>query len=259
MICSWLRVEAMPAATVPSASKSLTRDVKETLLDWIRQGKYPPGSQLPSVPELVSRLEVSRTVVREALQALVGMNFVEIRPGLGCYVRGVPAELIVNADIMAALIDTDTLIEVAKARKHIEGSVARLAAVEATAEDFEEIEAVLDKILRLSKKHQPMYSMTPQFHVAVARATHNRVLEKVVSSFNDLMVSAGGVIEREEFGYQYRLGEYESHRALLEVLQSRDPLRAQLEMEAHIQKTVDLLIAIRSKPRNVGQQRRINS
>ena len=66
-------------------TKSLTRDVKEILLDWIRQGKYPPGSQLPSVQELVDRLEVSRTVVREALQALVGMNFVQIRPGLGCF------------------------------------------------------------------------------------------------------------------------------------------------------------------------------
>src|SRR3974390_2965935 len=101
-------------------TKSLTRDVKEILLDWIRQGKYPPGSQLPSVQELVDRLEVSRTVVREALQALVGMNFVQIRPGLGCFVRAVPPDLIVNADIMAALIDLSTLIEVAQARKVIE-------------------------------------------------------------------------------------------------------------------------------------------
>lgn len=243
----------MPLATVPSGSKSLTRDVKETLLDWIRQGKYPPGSQLPSVPELVSRLEVSRTVVREALQALVGMNLIDIRPGLGCYVRSVPPDLIVNADVMAALIDMDTLIEVARARKQIEGSVARLAATEATADDFDELETILDKILRLSKKHQPMYSVTPQFHVAVARAAHNRVLEKVVSSFNDLMAAAGEVIEREEFGHPYRAGEYESHRRLLDVLRTRDPFRAQAEMEEHIQKTVDLLVKIQSKRQNTAR------
>ena len=56
--------------TPEAAQKSLTRDVQETLLGWIRQGRYPPGSQLPSVPELVRQLEVSRTVVREALQAV---------------------------------------------------------------------------------------------------------------------------------------------------------------------------------------------
>ena len=71
----------------------------------------------------------------------------------------------------------------------------------------------------------------------------------MVSSFNDLMAAAGEVIEREEFGYRYRAGECESHRRLLEVLKTRDPLKAQAEMEAHIQKTVDLLEAIRKRPR----------
>ena len=144
--------------------KTRTSDVKDLLLDWIRKGNYPPGSQLPSVPELVHRLGVSRTVVREALQSLVGMNFIDMRPGLGCYVRAVPANLIVNADVMAALIDVGTLIEVAVARKVIEGSVARMTAVEGTADDFEEMELVLEKIKRLAHKkptHVPRYPSVP--------------------------------------------------------------------------------------------------
>jgi GntR family transcriptional repressor for pyruvate dehydrogenase complex len=215
--------------------------VKEIMLDWIRQGKYPPGSQLPSVPELVNRLEVSRTVVREALQSLVGMNFIEIRAGLGCYVKTIPPDLIVNADVMAALIDMDTLIQVAMARKAIEGAVAKLAATAATADDFEEMEAILVRIEKLAKKNQPMYSITPEFHVAVAHATHNKVLESVVASFNLLMATAGEIIEREEVGYQYRIGEYNSHQELYKVLKLRNPARAQVAMEEHVQKTVDAL------------------
>ena len=228
-------------------AKSLTRDVKEILLEWIRQGKYPPGSQLPSVQELVARLEVSRTVVRESLQALVGMGFVQIRPGLGCFVKAVPLELIVNADVMAALIDLKTLIEVARARKIIEAAVARQAAMEATEEDFEEIESVLSKIERLAKKNQPMYSLTPEFHVAVARAAHNEVLVKVIASFNSLMAAAGELIERDAVGYAYRVAEYESHRDLYAVLRQRDPLLAHSEMEAHVQKTVDTLLALQAR------------
>ena len=245
---------------MPSLQKSVpgsqtrTTDVKHILLDWIRQGRYPPGSQLPSVPELVSRLEVSRTVIREALQSLVGMNFVEIRPGLGCYVKTVPAGLIVNADVMAALIDMDTLIQVASARKAIEGAVARLAATAATDEDFENIEGVLDKIRRLAKRNQPMYSVTPDFHVAVAQATHNSVLESVVSSFNELMAAAGEVIEREEFGQSYRNEECTSHCELFEILRKRDPLLAQTAMEEHIQKTVDRLESIRSLRTSAGKR-----
>jgi DNA-binding FadR family transcriptional regulator len=184
---------------------------------------------------------VSRTVVREALQSLVGMNFIEIRAGLGCYVKTIPPDLIVNADVMAALIDMDTLIQVAMARKAIEGAVAKLAATAATADDFEEMEAILVRIEKLAKKNQPMYSITPEFHVAVAHATHNKVLESVVASFNLLMATAGEIIEREEVGYQYRIGEYNSHQELYKVLKLRNPARAQVAMEEHVQKTVDAL------------------
>lgn len=94
------KMEATTPGTVDAApsAKTLTRDVKEVLLGWIRDGKYPPGSQIPSVPDLVHKLEVSRTVVREALQALVGMNLVSVRPGIGCFVNSVPPEFIVNSE-----------------------------------------------------------------------------------------------------------------------------------------------------------------
>ena len=236
--------------------KTRTSDVKEIILDWIRQGKYPPGSQLPSVPDLVNRLEVSRTVVREALQTLAGMNLIEIRAGLGCYVKSIPSNLIVNADVMAALIDMDTLIEVAIARKAIEGAVARLASVDATAEDFENIEIALDRIQRFAKKNQPMYTVTPDFHVAVAHATHNTVLKSVVSSFNLLMVAAGGVIERDEIGYQYRIGEYQSHLELYNVIKKRDPDRAQIAMQEHVEKTVMALQIVRARSKQKDQPRK---
>jgi GntR family transcriptional repressor for pyruvate dehydrogenase complex len=238
-----------PLSGENSTPKSLTRDVKDTLLGWIREGHYPSGSQLPSVPELVTRLSVSRTVVREALQSLVGMNLVEMRPGLGCFVKPVSPEMFMNPDLMGALLDMDTLIQVAEARRVIESGVARVAATTATREDFDEMESILFRIERLSKKNQPMYTLTPAFHVAVAHATHNPVLEEVVGSFNTLMKQAGSVIERENVGAAYRVEEYESHRKLLDVLQGGDPEKARAEMEEHITKTVDALRSIRQARR----------
>ena len=227
------------------STQSLTASVKDEVLQWIRDGKFPAGSQLPAVNDLAKKLSVSRTVIREALQSLVGMKLVDIRPGLGCFVRSVPPELIVNADVVAALLDMKTLIEVAQARKAIEGAVARLAVVTATPDDFEELESKLYAIERAVKKSQPMFSHTPAFHVAIARATHNQILEKVVSSFNSLMAAAGHVIEQVHFGSDYRKAEYESHAKLLAVLRGGDPAKAQSEMENHIQKTVDELIEIK--------------
>jgi GntR family transcriptional repressor for pyruvate dehydrogenase complex len=220
--------------------QSLTGDVKETLLDWIREGRYPAESQLPSVPQLVEQLGVSRTVVREALQALVGMDLIEMRPGMGSFVKSVPPEMIMNADVMAALIDTRTMMYVVRARIVLESAVAALAVTEATEADFAEIEAILEQFGPKTSSNQAVFAMTPAFHVAVARATHNPILESVITSFNTLMSKTGELLEKEA-GEGYRASEYKAHRDLLKVLRKRDPEAARKAMCGHIEQTlVDL-------------------
>jgi GntR family transcriptional regulator, transcriptional repressor for pyruvate dehydrogenase complex len=220
-----------------TAWQSLTGDVKSTLLDWIREGRYPAESQLPSVPQLVEQLGVSRTVVREALQALVGMDLIEMRPGMGSFVKSVPPEMIMNADVMAALIDTDTMMHVVHARIVLESSVAALAATEATESDFQAIEEILETFGPDGRSDQSVFAMTPLFHVAVARATHNPILESVIASFNALMSKTGELLEKDA-GKGYRKKEYVSHRDLLKVLRQRNPEAARKAMADHVQLTL---------------------
>jgi len=229
-------------------SKSLTQEVKRSLLGWLREGKYPPGSRLPSVQELVAQLNVSRTVVREALHSLAGMNLIQMRPGMGCFVNQLSSDIVFNADVFSSLLGMDAIVEVVAARRLIEGGVAREVALSATEEDFEDIEEALRQIKRAVHRDRPMYSATPEFHVAVARATHNKVLEKVVLSFNLLMAAGGALIERHNPDRKYRVDEYESHRMLFEVIRSGDPDRAQRAMEEHIGQTLTALLEISSRP-----------
>jgi GntR family L-lactate dehydrogenase operon transcriptional regulator len=122
-----------------------------------------------------------------------------------------------------------------------------LAATSATEADREHMREALAEIEVVAKRNRPMHSVTPGFHIAVARATHNRVLEKVVESFNSLMIRAGEVIEAEQPGPAYRAREFESHRLLLEAILSGDPDRARGEMESHITLTVQALTELRDR------------
>jgi GntR family transcriptional repressor for pyruvate dehydrogenase complex len=234
------------------AWQSLTGDVKGTLLDWIREGRYPAESQLPSVPQLVEQLGVSRTVVREALQALVGMDLIEMRPGMGSFVKSVPPEMIMNAGVMAALIDTNTMVYVVHARKVLESAVAALAATEATEGDFAAMEGIVEQFGVKATLNQPLYALTPAFHVAVARATHNPILESVITSFNALMSKTGELLEKDA-GKNYRAQEYASHRDLLRVLKQRNPEAARKAMSDHIQLTLDDLERILKKRKTPAQ------
>ena len=227
---------------------NLTSDVKGVLLGWIRDGDYPPGSRLPSVPQLVDQLGVSRTVIREALQALVGMHLIVMRPGIGCFVRSVPAELIANADVIAALIDRETMRHVLGARKVLEGAIAAAAAVMATEQDFRDIQDSVSNICTAAARNDAVHPLAPLFHVAVARATHNPVLESVIVSFNALMRNTGELLEAASVEH-YREQECISHRQLLEVLRSRDPEAARAAFSDHIQETIDELGELLSPPR----------
>jgi GntR family transcriptional regulator len=65
----------------------LYRQIQSDLRERINNGQPPPGSRLETEQELMARYEVSRATVRQALAGLVNDGLVEIRRGLGTYVR----------------------------------------------------------------------------------------------------------------------------------------------------------------------------
>ncbi|HEX8860841.1 MAG TPA: GntR family transcriptional regulator [Actinomycetes bacterium] len=64
--------------------------VHEELRQGIEQGRFPPGSRLPSEPDLAAELNVSRATLREALRALEGEGMLRRRRGSGTYVAELP-------------------------------------------------------------------------------------------------------------------------------------------------------------------------
>lgn len=69
---------------------TLTQAAVVQLRAAIDSGVYQPGSQLPTENELVEMLNVSRTVVREALRALEVDGLITRRHGVGTFVRKQP-------------------------------------------------------------------------------------------------------------------------------------------------------------------------
>lgn len=81
----------------PVAHNTLARSVAERLLNLIADGTIKPGAKMPSERDLMDRLKVGRSTVREALQSLAAVNIVEIRAGIGTFVNPNAKELIPHA------------------------------------------------------------------------------------------------------------------------------------------------------------------
>lgn len=71
-------------------SKSQYVQIAELLQRRIDENIYPPGSALPSEPELASELKVSRVTINKAVTLLRSSGAVKVRRGAGTFVRSLP-------------------------------------------------------------------------------------------------------------------------------------------------------------------------
>lgn len=65
---------------------TLTDQTVSAIQDAIKQGKFPPGSQLPPEMDLLQMMGISRTTLREALRILEEQRLIRKRRGLGTFV-----------------------------------------------------------------------------------------------------------------------------------------------------------------------------
>jgi GntR family transcriptional repressor for pyruvate dehydrogenase complex len=214
---------------------TLTEQTLQQLIGWLKEGTFRPGSKLPSQNELVEQLGISRTGVREALQVMAALNLIEIRAGLGCFVKRVSPEYIINANVLGVLLEKEAILEVLETRKILEAGIAALASERASEEDFWLMEDALSRIEKAVARGESVADVAPEFHIAVAKATHNLVLYKLVRSFNQLMAKAGELLESSvEDLAAFKQRELDTHRRLYEVIREGDSKRARAAMVEHI-------------------------
>jgi GntR family transcriptional repressor for pyruvate dehydrogenase complex len=224
--------------------ESLSTQTLDQLIGWLKDGTFKSGSKLPSQNELVEYFGVSRTGVREALQMMAVLNLIEIKPGLGCFVKRVSPEFIIHADVLSILLEKESVMDVIEARKLVESGIAALATERALPEDYWKMEDVLIAIDRSIQKNESIAVITPEFHCALAEASHNAVLAKLLRSFTQLMTKAGRLLEESvEDLAKFKREELKSHRDLFEVIKQRDPEKSRKAMIDHIAGSEKLIVA----------------
>lgn len=83
------------------AHHTLVEYVVVAIKSTIKEGNYPPGSQIPTEKELVTKLQVSRTTIREAMRMLEEEGLIIRKQGLGTFVseRAILKDLTQNTGI----------------------------------------------------------------------------------------------------------------------------------------------------------------
>lgn len=211
--------------------KRLSDRVADDILNMITiEKRFLPGDKLPNENDLSKELDISRTTLREAIRILVTNGILEIKRGLGTFVRGdISVEKLNELNsLSSAKVNAKDLYEM---RLIFEPEAAYLATLRATDDEIKKIinlgKEIEDKII----KGEDRTEVEQEFHRSIAKATHNEFMNKLMPVIYEAIDKGVVLSEKKEIAIQDTVID---HRMIIEFMEARNAEGAKNAMKIHI-------------------------
>lgn len=209
----------------------------ETILEQgIRDGRWPKGSKLPTEAALLAEYGVSRTVVREAVSRLQAAGKVVTRHGIGTFV--VNSEATETFRIRPDQITTlDEVLRVLELRIAIESEAAALAALRRTDQQLQAMAGALETFSAAVDEGRDAVASDFQFHLQIAKATHNSRFIELMASLGDSMIPRARLNSHEKVTAkraEYLRHVNDEHDRILNAIKDGDTEGAGIAMRSHL-------------------------
>ncbi|HEV8633096.1 MAG TPA: FCD domain-containing protein [Chloroflexota bacterium] len=218
----------------PTHGRRLHETVVRDLAGRIISGALPGGVALPTEPELAAEYAVSRTVVREAVHALVAKGLVLVRHGVGTSVQ--PAD---HWDTLDPLVlfervrlgrDGDLLGQVLEARRVIEVEAAGLAAERGEEPALEQLAARLAEMDHSLDEPATYTRFDAEFHAQLLATARNAVLAEMLRPVVPLLTVGRHITNLRA---RRPAASQEGHREIVAAVRAGDAAAARDAMRRH--------------------------
>jgi len=218
----------------PIKAKKIYEEIVEQIRGMITRGELKPGNKLPPERDMAEFLGVSRASVREALTALETIGILDIRPGEGTFVKRTSDSETFGSLTLLLSVEQTPEVQMMEVRRILETESAALAAKRATDADLQKIEESL-LVMKTAETISDAVDADVRFHFAIAEATKNSVLLRIMNTVADLMHHTFRQ-DRENLYANPELGArvLSEHEAILKALQARNSDEAWSKMLEHI-------------------------
>ena len=206
--------------------------VAEKLLGYISSGKLEWGQQLPPQRELAKMLNVGISSVREALQILGAIGYIEVKRGQGTYITKNPSVPLTKS-LTRSMYQDINIRDLMEVREVLDTGLAVLAAKKASSEDIERMEnwiAKLEENCETDDKQAVQSDM--EFHIALSESVKNPLLQQFSMAIRNSY-------EKFLLDVAHTKSGAELHRNVLERIKAEDPLGARdamIELLKHTRK-----------------------
>ncbi|MFC3705196.1 FadR/GntR family transcriptional regulator [Devosia honganensis] len=220
------------------SNRKLYIQIADQIRDQILGGAMAPGRQLPSERDLALGLGVSRPTVREALIALEVAGLVEVRVGVGAFVRQREAA----GDALPEM--SASPLEIMAVRRLLEPEAAALASRHVSPEGTARLAETLRRMRAETAAGQWSSESDRTLHMTLAESSGNAVLREMLDG---LWASRRGAVDTRFHQHLADIGAVRAHilndhEAIVAAIVSGNDDEARSAMARHLQFVADAML-----------------
>lgn len=189
----------------------------------IVRGDWEPGEQLPDESVFGTKLDVSRTVVREALKVLSEKGLIASRPRIGTRVSSRDHWNHLDPDILKWIFangptkkDADDLIEL---RRMIEPGAARLAAARISDDEIDALRNAFQEMVDAGSDVEKGIEPDLRYHHIILKASGNQMLVPLGHTIESALVASFRISSSVPSERVVSLGR---HKAVMDAISAHD-------------------------------------
>lgn len=228
--------------------EAINQNVVEQIKCFINERGLGHNQKLPPERQFCPMLGVSRTELRKALAKMEADGLIWRHVGRGTFIGSRPVHNLDDVDFLRKLAKP---VEIMDARLAIEPALAGLAARDGTPSDFESIRECNQRC-RAAEEWRSYEAWDNNFHHAIAKATHNKVLLYLFDTLN--------VVRRSVVWGQVRSTRcpapdhfsFDQHDAILAAIAARDAEGAAARMRDHLRSVCERVLPAMSPDPEYG-------
>lgn len=196
----------------------VARMIEESILD----GRLAPGEQLPIEIEIAASLNVSRTVVRDAIRALASRRLVDVRQGIGTTVTSPSTEAYAEAAYVLLLRSNCTVGDLLDARELLDTELT-IGAMRAGGADWAPADQALADYRSAikEKRWEGVLEAHNRFHLCMMTALRNPVIDLLIAPMQEILVVTAPSPWSPSAPSEWAKG-YPDHPPILEAAQRGD-------------------------------------
>ncbi|MHB8692559.1 MAG: GntR family transcriptional regulator [Solirubrobacteraceae bacterium] len=213
------------ALSVPTRAAAVADELRRLILS----GEIAAGTHLRQ-NEVAKRFAVSTTPVREAFTALAREGLVRQDAHRG---------------VIVFVPSADDLVQNYELRIALEPLAARIAAENATDDDVQRLEDVLEEMRIAIVKDVARYGaeLNPRFHAIIYDAAQRPRLAALIDQLRDASTAYIQVLSLRPQPKRYLNSAQREHEEIVAAIKSRSPERAAEAMTRHLEHNRDQILA----------------